>query len=108
VVVYLVYAAAWIILSGLLRAWELSMLKDTIIVVLAVGFAQRTIDTNSAPSPPSFRLAHTKYPLTPAAAMAINATVAFSGECVFQTLTDREQCAAASVAPHHRLLWSPE
>lgn len=38
VLVYLVYAAAWIILSWLLRAWDWPMLKDTIIVVLAVGF----------------------------------------------------------------------
>ena len=35
---YLVYAAAWIILSWLLRAWDWPMLKDTIIVVSAVGF----------------------------------------------------------------------
>ncbi|MBH0099372.1 hypothetical protein I6E68_09490 [Salinibacterium sp. NSLL150] len=47
--VYVLYAASWISLSWLLRAWEWPMLKDTVIVVLGVGFPMlfRSINAKS-------------------------------------------------------------
>ncbi|MHA6693419.1 hypothetical protein [Homoserinimonas sp. A520] len=72
----------------------------------AVSIPQRMIDPTSAPAPQSFRLAHTKYPLMPAAAITTTAMVAFSVACAFQTTSDSEQCAAAFVALKATMTWA--